>query len=129
MRETNLKLSREREKKKKLVALWGRERSTSQSREKEERAWKISEIPPYLKVCEIHGFWFIKLCLDLELNPNPFILTHPNKEFEFQIPQIKIHCQIHNIQTDYYHIELRYMLVDFLYCLIREKTQPSDLGA
>ena len=50
-------------------------------------------------VFEIHGFRLIKFCLDLGPNPNPFLLTYPNKEFGFRPLQIQI--QINDIQTDH----------------------------
>ena len=52
------------------------------------------QIPPCVMVLEIHGFRLIKFCLDLGPNPNPFLLTYPNKEFGFGP------LQIQGIQTD-----------------------------
>ena len=54
-----------------------------------EKTWVLPEnlrdfqIPLYVMVFEIHGFGPIKFWFDLGPNPNPFLLTYPNKGFGF----------------------------------------------
>ena len=54
-----------------------------------EKTWVLPEnlrdfqSPLYVMVFEIHGFGPIKFWFNLGPNPNPFLLTYPNKGFGF----------------------------------------------
>ena len=83
-----------------------------------EKTWVLPEnlrdfqIPLYVMVFEIHGFEPIKFWFNLGPNPNPFLLTYPNKGFGFGPSNPNPNPRN---QTDHKAITI----VDAIYCNIK----------
>ena len=96
-----------------------------------KKTWVLPEnlrdfqIPLYVMVFEIHGFEPIKFWFNLGPNPNPFLLTYPNKGFGFELPQI----QIHGIQTDHqwFSIHIKYLNFNLFYFWTFSRMQPQTI--
>ena len=80
------------------------------------------------KSFEIHGFGLLKSWMDLTQIQILMILSHPNKEFGFQLSNPNPWAQIHPIQTDHKGCSVLFPPTPTTQILIRLKSKSEILN-